>query len=80
MKISNLLKSTKITSKTFVITFEYNDVQDLKKLKALSILIGNFNPMRKELIDPNYVAYILEHEKEIGTIDSLIDDIISFIK
>ena len=66
------LKTTKETSKTFTMTFEFNDIDELKELKALSILLGNFNPMRKEMTNGNTILDILQEEKENSVLSNIV--------
>jgi len=66
------LKTTKETSKTFTMTFEFNDIDELKELKALSILLGNFNPMRKEMTNGNAILDILQEEKENSVLSNIV--------
>lgn len=75
--MNTILKTTKETSKTFTMTFEFNDIDELKKLKALSILLGNFNPMRKEMTNENAILDILKEEKRNGEIINLVSKISS---
>ena len=44
-------KSHKETKKTFSITFDVDNANDVKKLKALAIITGAFNPLKKESTD-----------------------------
>ena len=64
------IKSTKTTPQTFSVTWEFEKGYKMgsgqrkyrqhKKLKALTILLGNFNPMRKEMADEEAVLKIVQ--------------------
>ena len=74
------LKTVKQTKKTFTMTFEFENDRQLKKLKALSILCGNFNPMRKEMNNEYVMDVILRTIKDTGEFDTIIDAIADNLK
>jgi hypothetical protein len=74
------LKNVKQTKKTFTMIFEFEDFAQLRKLKALSIYLGNLNPMRKEIKNLDYVVELLEEEEKIMNFEFLIREISKEIK
>lgn len=58
-------KSHKETPRTFSITFDVDNSDDVKKLKAFAIIMGAYNPLRHESIDENalYEAKIESNDK-----------------
>jgi hypothetical protein len=73
------LKSVKQTAKTFSMTFEVETPSQLKRLEALSILCGNFNPMKDRLKDKQEVLRLMNIERHLITFDELIDAIVENI-
>jgi hypothetical protein len=74
------LKSVKETAKTFTMTFEFHNQDELKNLKALSILLGNYNSMKDEILEKYSVLEILEQEKEKGSFSFIISNITKCLK
>lgn len=63
------LKSTSKTLKTFTMKFEFSTQEELKKLKALSILLGNYNPLRNEMINEDECYKLKEEIQKKGELD-----------
>ena len=58
------LKNVKQTKKTFTMIFEFEDFDQLKKLKALSIYLGNLNPLKNEIKNLEVVDFLLRQLDE----------------
>ena len=78
MKIN--LKSTKQTAKTFTMTFEFENEFELKKLQALSILFGNYNPMRQQMKSTKQVLDILNQFEEESDLEYMANLIANLLK
>ena len=69
------LKNVKQTKKTFTMIFEFEDFYQLRKLKALSIYLGNFNPLRNEIKNLEIVCALLEEEEKRNDFGFAINEI-----
>ena len=69
------LKNVKQTKKTFTMIFEFEDFDQLRKLKALSIYLGNFNPLRNEIKNLEIVCSLLEEEEKRNDFGFAINEI-----
>jgi hypothetical protein len=74
------LKSVKQTAQTFTMTFEFSNQDELKTLKALSILLGNYNPMKDEIANHYSVIDILQKEKDEGNLYEIINSVSKHLK
>ena len=74
------LKNVKQTKKTFTMIFEFEDFDQLKKLKALSIYFGNLNPLRNEIKNLEVVDFLLRQLDEKNEFGFAIYDIQQQIK
>ena len=74
------LKNVKQTKKTFTMIFEFEDFEQLRKLKALSIYLGNLNPLRKEIKNLDIVVALLEEEEKRNDFAFAINEISKEIK
>jgi len=69
------LKNVKQTKKTFTMIFEFEDFYQLRKLKALSIYLGNLNPLRNEIKNLDIVCSLLEEEEKRNDFGFAINEI-----
>jgi len=69
------LKNVKQTKKTFTMIFEFEDFYQLRKLKALSIYLGNLNPLRNEIKNLDIVFSLLEEEEKRNDFGFAINEI-----
>jgi len=69
------LKNVKQTKKTFTMIFEFEDFYQLRKLKALSIYLGNLNPLRNEIKNLEIVCSLLEEEEKRNDFGFAINEI-----
>lgn len=76
----NNLKNVKETPKTFTITLEISNSDDLKKAKALSVLLGGFNSMKKYMNDDIKCLETLTEIKQEFKFENLIYSILKYIK
>ena len=74
------LKNVKQTKKTFTMIFEFEDFEQLRKLKALSIYLGNLNPLIKEIKNLDIVVALLEEEEKRNDFGWAINEISKEIK
>ena len=68
------LKSTSETKKTFSMTFNIDNEKDLKQAKAISILFGNFNQLRREIKNPDKVYNMLKKLKNSCELENIVFD------
>ena len=74
------LKNVKQTKKTFTMIFEFENLDQLRKLKALSIYLGNLNPLKNEIKNLEIVNSLLKEEQEQNAFGFLINEIRKQIK
>ncbi|MDR6548486.1 hypothetical protein J2810_004576 [Chryseobacterium rhizosphaerae] len=74
------VKRTTESKKTFTIVFNFSDSESLKYAKAISIFLGNFNPLREEMTDPDECLRTLTRMKIDGEMDILISKLSKFLK
>ena len=74
------VKTLKETSKTLSVVFEKENENDVKKLKAILILLGYFNPLRKEMMDSKRVCEKVKEIKENCEFENIIFEIEELLK
>lgn len=73
-------KSHKQTKTTFSLTFSVDKPEDVKKLKALAILLGAFNPFRNEASDTEALYQAMKKSKDEGEFENMVYDITELLK
>ena len=73
-------KSIEVKPKTVKIVFEIDNENDIKKLKALCILTGGYNPFRKDMIDHNLLYEVLMEQKKNLSFNDFVEKLIPLLK
>lgn len=69
------LKNHKETPKTVTITLSVDDTEDVKKAKALIMLLGDYNPLRGQMKNDLEALKALDAIKESGEFSFLISEL-----
>jgi hypothetical protein len=69
------LKSVTQTERTFTMKFEFSNQEELMRLKALSIILGNFNPLRNEMECEERVNELRKQFAEEGQLENVVNKI-----
>lgn len=60
------IQNFKTTKTTAIVTFRTEDAKDLKKVKALTIIYGYFNPLKQEIKNSQLVLETIDSYKNTG--------------
>lgn len=69
------LKSVTQTKTTFTMKFEFSNQEELMRLKALSIILGNFNPLRNVMECEERVNELYKKFAEEGQLENVVNKI-----
>ncbi len=73
-------KSHKETTRTFSITFDVENVDDVRKLKAFAIIMGAFNPLKHEGTDVNALYEAKKKANEDCAFENMIYEVQTLLK
>ena len=73
-------KSHKETPRTFSITFDVDDLGDVRKLKAFAIIMGAYNPLKHESTDADALYEATKKSNDECDFENMVYNIAKILK